>query len=279
MQMKKTRLILLLSMIIVILIACDNGEDKKSTEETETKTEIDRDKEEDNTQGQDNAETKKEEQEVRATYEVNENWFVKPKSGEQEPEDVVLLTIDDAPDEYALEMAEKLHEMNVSAIFFVNGMFLQTEEEKENLRKIDELGFPIGNHTMTHADLTTLSEAEQKEEILGVNELIEEILGKKPAFFRAPYGNNSDYTKELAKEEDMLLMNWVYGYDWDKAYQEKEALSDIMVNTEHLSDGAILLMHDRDWTNEALEDIVTGLQEKGYDMLDPAKIITPNSNQ
>lgn len=205
-------------------------------------------------------------------YEVTPEWFVKPK--EDAAEKVVLLTIDDAPDEHAVEMAETLDRLNVPAIFFVNGHFLESEDKKEMLQKIDELGFPIGNHTMTHEDLTTLTEEEQKQEIIGVNEAIEEIVGEAPTFFRAPFGKNTDYSEQLVKEEGMLQMNWTYGYDFEAEYQNAEALTDIMVNTELLGDGAILLMHDRDWTNDALEDIVKGVQDQGYDMLDPKDIET-----
>ena len=31
-------------------------------------------------------------------------------------------------------------------------------------------------------------------------------------------------------------------------------------------------MHDREWTAEALKDIVEGLRAKGYEMIDPATI-------
>lgn len=279
MQITKVRFILLLILLVIVLTACnDDADEKESATATEDQEETNMEPTEEKPSEQENeAEDEKDKEEVvRATYEVNENWFVQPKDGEKEPEDVVLITIDDAPDEHAVEMAEKLDKMDVPAIFFVNGHFLKSDADKERLKKIDDLGFSIGNHTMTHPDLTTISEEEQKEEILGVNELVEDIIGKKPKYFRAPYGSNTDYTKKLAKEEDMLLMNWVYGYDWDAEYQEAEALADIMVNTELLDNGAILLMHDRDWTNEALEDIVTGLQDKGYDMLDPEQIITEN---
>lgn len=278
MHIKKTNFLLLLTMLVIALSACsDDAGEKKSTaeDEEEKNTETTEENTSDEEAKEDEeADKAYEEDKLKATYEVNENWFVKPKDGEDESEDVVLITIDDAPDEHAVEMAEKLDEMDIPAIFFVNGHFLESDEEKEMLKKIDELGFPIGNHTMTHPDLATISEEEQKDEILGVNELVEEIIGKKPEFFRAPYGSNTDYTKELAKEEDMLLMNWVYGYDWEAEYQEADALADIMVNTDLLGDGAILLMHDRDWTNDALKDIITGLQDKGYNMLDPEKIIT-----
>ncbi|MGM0837448.1 MAG: polysaccharide deacetylase family protein [Bacillota bacterium] len=183
--------------------------------------------------------------------------------------EVVLLTIDDAPDRYAMEMATTLNELGVKAIFFVNGHFLQTDEEKDTLKKIHELGFPIGNHTMNHKSLRQLTEEEQYEEIVALNDLIEEIVGERPKFFRAPFGINTDYSDELVASEGMVRMNWTYGYDWEQEYTTAEAIADIMVNAKELRSGANLLMHDREWTNAALADIVKGLQNKGYEMLDP----------
>ena len=131
------------------------------------------------------------------------------------------------------------------------------------------MGFMIGNHTMTHPNLKKISEAEQREEIVGVNDLVEEVTGERPQFFRAPFGMNTDYSKTLAIEEGMLLMNWSYGYDFEREYMTKEKIADIMVNTELLRNGSNLLMHDRDWTADAMEDIVKGLRDKGYEILDP----------
>lgn len=194
-------------------------------------------------------------------------------------EKVVLLTIDDAPDKYALEMAKTLKTLNVKAIFFVNGHFLDTQEEGEILKEIYQMGFPIGNHTYSHKSLRDLSPEDQKKEIVGLNDRIEELIGERPQFFRAPFGMNTDYSKQLAEDEKMLLMNWTYGYDWEKDYQSKESLADIMVNTPLLRNGANLLMHDRKWTSEALEDIVKGLQNKGYKIVDPALIETPANKE
>src|SRR5690625_7105152 len=64
----------------------------------------------------------------------------------------------------------------------------------------------------------------------------------------------------------MTYMNWTYGYDWEAEYMSEEAIADIMINTELLNPGANLLMHDREWTKDALADIVQGLRDKGYDL-------------
>ncbi|WNF24321.1 polysaccharide deacetylase family protein [Mesobacillus jeotgali] len=194
-------------------------------------------------------------------------------------EKIVLLTIDDAPDKNALEMAKTLKGLNVKAIFFVNGHFLDTPEEGEVLKQIHQMGFPIGNHTYNHKSLKDLTEEQQRKEIVDLNDRVEELIGERPQFFRAPFGMNTDYSKQLAADEKMLLMNWTYGYDWEKEYQSKEALADMMVNTPLLRNGANLLMHDREWTSAALGDIVKGLQDKGYKIVDPALIETPANKE
>jgi len=204
-------------------------------------------------------------------YELNEaNWTFQPI--EDANSKAVLLTIDDAPEKYAVEMAKTLKELNAPAIFFVNGHFIDTDEEKANLKSIYDMGFAIGNHTQTHVNLKDSSEEQQKEEILQVNEIVEAVIGEKPKFFRAPFGVNTDFSKALVQQEGMLLMNWTYGYDWEKKYRDVASLTDIMVNTEYLTDGANLLMHDRAWTAEALQGIVEGLRANGYDLIDPKTI-------
>ncbi|MDP4553166.1 polysaccharide deacetylase family protein [Alkalihalobacillus macyae] len=250
--------------------------EQQATNKEET-NEATADKDSEEAQGEASEEPKDKEEEVvteeNATpeYRLNEAiWGFEPIN--DAPEEAVLLTIDDAPDENSVEMAKTLKELDAPAIFFVNGHFLDTEEEKARLKEIHDMGFAIGNHTMSHSDLKTLSEEEQREEIVKLSDLIEEIIGEKPEFFRAPFGSNTDYSKSLVKEEGMLLMNWTYGYDWEKQYQEKAALTDIMVNTPLLQNGANLLMHDRDWTAAALEDIVTGLREKDFSLIKPEEI-------
>ncbi|MEK5039704.1 polysaccharide deacetylase family protein [Sporosarcina sp. FSL K6-3457] len=207
---------------------------------------------------------------IEPLYKLNAVWAFEPIGDANSK--AVLLTIDDAPDKYALEMAKTLKELDAPAIFFVNGHFIDTEEEQAGLKEIYDLGFPIGNHTKTHANLKQISEQEQQEEIQMVSDTVEQVTGERPKFFRAPYGVNSDFSRAFVEEDGMLLMNWTYGYDWEKQYMDAAALADIMVNTELLRDGANLLMHDREWTAAALKDIVEGLRAKGYDLIDPATI-------
>lgn len=266
----------------LLLTACgeetntsSGGEAKTEGVEENTETKVQGEKEEEiEEEAKDVEEVEEEEVEEQVTetqYKVNTaNWSVQPIADADEK--VVLVTIDDAPDKHSIEMAETLKNQGVPAIFFVNGHFLATDEKKQQLKKIHEMGFTIGNHTYSHQDLKGLTEQQQQEEILKVSDMIEEITGEKPKFFRAPFGSNTDFSKQLVADEKMVLMNWTYGYDWEKQYQNAETLTDIMVNTEYLNNGANLLMHDRDWTVEALPGILQGLEDKGYGFVDPKEI-------
>ncbi|MEG0288059.1 MAG: polysaccharide deacetylase family protein [Carnobacterium sp.] len=216
-----------------------------------------------------------EEQPAAYKYRVNPaNSVIEPINADDESK-VVLLTFDDAPDEHAVEIATKLKDIGAPAIFFINGMFIESDEGKEKLKEIYDMGFEIGNHTQTHPDLSTLSPEEERKEILETNDLIYDAIGIKPRFFRAPFGITTDTTDEIMAEEKMVSMTWTYGYDWEADYQDATALTDIMLHTEYLNDGANLLMHDRTWTNEAAVDIAEGLKDQGYTWVDPALLESP----
>lgn len=278
-KMKYKLRFLLFLFIIIMVSACSETKDVREKEQI---------KDAQNTTLEKTAQTEKQGDQSEIAVEVNAEidtpelvpkYKINPKNFNIEPigealDQVILLTIDDAPDKHALEMAKTLKDLNVNAIFFVNGHFLQTPEQQALLKEIHNMGFLIGNHTMTHQNLKTLSNEEQYKEIVELNNLVEKIIGERPKFFRAPHGVNTDYSREVVSNEKMVLMNWSYGYDFMKDYMNKEALTDIMVNTELLHNGANLLMHDRKWTNEALKEIVIGLENKGYTAADPKLIET-----
>ncbi|RWZ60749.1 polysaccharide deacetylase family protein [Halobacillus fulvus] len=269
-------------LFLLLLAACSTAEgegdqaDKEienNSEQEVVQEEPDQEDKEEDTEEKAEEEAEEVDRVVEPQYKLTETWSFEP-IGEANPR-VALLTIDDVPDKRALEMAATLKELDAPAIFFVNGHFIQSEEKRQILKEIHEMGFAIGNHTFNHQKLDEVSEEKQREEIVSLSDEIESIIGERPKFFRAPHGVNTDYSKQVALEEGMLLMNWTYGYDYFKEYMEADALADIMVNTNLLGNGANLLMHDREWTAEALPEIVQGLREKEFELLDPALIQLP----
>ncbi|WP_284140950.1 MULTISPECIES: polysaccharide deacetylase family protein [unclassified Virgibacillus] len=283
--MKKIIVLLFACVWMVLSIGCSNsslkeeGSDTEKNEETKPQTttpseKAEKQEEESNTVAKEEEQTKEEPDANKPMYRINDKtWHIQPIDPEGNKK-IVLLTIDDAPDEHALEMAKTLKKLDANAIFFVNGHFLETNEKKEILKEIHDMGFVIGNHTYSHPSLSDIDEQTQKEEILRVNDMVEAITGERPKIFRAPFGDNTSYSNELLQQENMIRMNWVYGHDWEKQYQSKDAITDIMLHNQFLGNGANLLMHDREWTAAALEDIVNGLREQGFEIANPALIET-----
>jgi len=277
--MKKTIYTTLLLSSLVLAGCQDNIADSETSEQAPAEDTTEQVNEQKNdTETEENEETTNEEapsEDVTYEYQINPETFSVEnieENGETD-EQLVLLTFDDAPYGNTLEIAEALNERDVSAIFFVNSMYMDDEEGIETIQEVHEMGFEIGNHTHTHAKLDDYTEEEQREEILTTNEIIEEAIGEKPRFFRAPHGVMTDYSEQLIADEGMTWMNWSFGYDWQGEYQDPAALTDITLNTPLLGDGSNILMHDREWTAAATPDIVDGLIEDGFTIVDP-KLIT-----
>ena len=272
--MKKT--ILSTVLISTLLLAACSNDAASSTEDADA---VDQTTEEVETVEEEVVEEEEAVEEVEEDlayqYEINPNIFtVEPIEGETaEDEKLVLLTFDDAPYGNSLQIAEILEERGVSAIFFVNSMYMEDEEGKAAIQDLHERGFEIANHTHTHAKLDDYSEESQQTEIITTNDIVEEATGERPRFFRAPHGIMTEYSKQVVADEGMMWMNWSFGYDWELQYQDADALADITLNTELLGNGSNILMHDREWTAAAVPAIVDGLIDQGFTIVDP-KLIT-----
>lgn len=69
----------------------------------------------------------------------------------------------------------------------------------------------------------------------------------------------------------MLYMTWSNGsLDWDRNHQTPEAVIHNVL--EQLHPGANILMHELEWTAEALDTLLARLEEEGYSFLDPRAI-------
>lgn len=179
---------------------------------------------------------------------------------------MIALTFDDGPGERTLELLETLEKYNVRASFFMCGTSLSRNDIKveEILKKMDELGCDMGNHTMDHQSLPTLSSQKIKWEVEGVNDLIKKHVGHGAKFVRPPYGAGIR-DKKVSKYVKAPMVCWsVDTLDW-KTKSKKETIRSVM-NDAH--DGDIVLMHDiHGWTVDAVKKIIPKLLKKGYQLV------------
>ncbi|GAB6137489.1 polysaccharide deacetylase family protein [Halanaerobaculum tunisiense] len=84
------------------------------------------------------------------------------------------------------QILKVLKKYDVQATFFLLGKLAQ--KNSQVVQQIKEDGHVIGNHSWSHADLTTLNEEELNQELTATTEEIEEIIDQTPILLRPPYG-------------------------------------------------------------------------------------------
>ncbi|MEK4275070.1 polysaccharide deacetylase family protein [Paenibacillus sp. FSL R7-0026] len=211
------------------------------------------------------------EEKVEKTYHMNENYYIKPND-EASPNKVVLLTFDDGPKEEKMitSLIDTLDKHNAKAIFFVNGY--RVKSHPELLKLIHERGQIIGNHAWDHEDLQKMSNAEATKQVTDVQKIVKDTIGEEPQFFRPPFGSGNDALKAAVKKNGMLYMTWSNGsLDWDKSTKDKpeKVIQNVL---DQLNPGSNILMHELPWTVEALDELLTKLEKKGYSFVDPRAI-------
>ncbi|NGZ74226.1 polysaccharide deacetylase family protein [Saccharibacillus alkalitolerans] len=210
--------------------------------------------------------------EVPIEYHMNGNYDIVPNEGSKAPKKVVLLTFDDGPKEAEMinGLFDTLDKHNAKAIFFVNGY--RVKEHPELLKLIQERGGIIGNHSYDHIYLNQQTNDEIKKQIEDVQTIVKETIGETPMFFRPPNAAGNDYAHQVAKENGLLYMTWSVGsLDWVNKDDPKAVVDNVF---DQLHSGSNILMHELPWTVEALDDLLTKLEAKGYGFVDPRSIDT-----
>ena len=82
---------------------------------------------------------------------------------------VVALTFDDGPDKWTDDILAILAARDIPATFFVIGSNVSSESQIQRLR---DAGHEVGNHTWSHANLTTLSAEQVRREIQRTDDVI-----------------------------------------------------------------------------------------------------------
>ena len=119
--------------------------------------------------------------------------------------------------------------------------------------------------------MTQLSESKMNEEIKECNKKIEELTGKSPTLFRAPYGDYNNAVVKAVKANNMYCMQWdVDSLDW-KDPSPQQIIKNI---TDKIKCGSIILMHNGAAnTPEALPMVIEAIQAEGYEIVPVSQIV------
>ena len=146
-------------------------------------------------------------------------------------EKAIALTFDDGPSGHTERLLDGLKQYGVKASFFVIGT--QAEKRPEVVKRAYDEGHLIGNHTYDHPNFYITPDSTSIESIEKGEAVIESIIGEKPLFLRAPYGNAWPHQ---FKHFDRIFIHWTFHtFDWNKD-DSQEIHDDIMSKA---SDGSI----------------------------------------
>lgn len=180
-------------------------------------------------------------------------------------EQIIYLTFDEGYENgHTEKILDILDEKGVKAAFFVTKPYIKSEPEL--VKRMVSEGHIVGNHSVNHPDMTTISDEQILKELEGCAQYFEEITGvQMPFYFRPPEGVYSVRTLEKTQAAGYKTIFWSFAYkDWDVENQPgKDSAYNMVMDNYH--NGSIMLLHAVSKSNtEALGDIIDGLSEKGY---------------
>lgn len=169
-----------------------------------------------------------------------------------------------------LEILEK-HQVQVT--FFMTGGWV--ESYPDDVKAIQAAGHDLGNHSQNHKNMSQLSDEQKTKEIMEVHNQVKALTGVDMKLFRPPYGDYDNAVIKNVKENGYEAIQWnVDSLDW-KDYGVESILKTVLENKE-LQNGSIILCHNgAKYTVDALDQLIAGLKEKGYELVPISKLIYP----
>ena len=196
----------------------------------------------------------------------------------------IYLTFDDGPSQYTAQLLDVLAKYDVKATFFVTH---NHKEADEMILREHAEGHTVAIHTYTH-DYSKIYKSEKAyfDDMNRMGDIIEGLIGERPAIIRFPGGSSNHVSKNYADgimtklTQDMNEMGILY-YDWN--VDSRDASGDSPKNSTEWWDPlvnnvisgiknrskngrfSVVLQHDvKKFSVAAVEDIIKWGLENGY---------------
>lgn len=184
----------------------------------------------------------------------------------------VALSFDAAwGNEDTAQIMDILAKHNVKVTFFMTGGWV--ESFPEDVKYIASQGHDLGNHSENHKNMSQLSDEEIRSELQKVHDKVKALTGQDMTLFRPPYGDYDDQVVTVSRDMGYYPVQWdVDSLDW-KDYGTESIIKTVL-NHRHLGNGSIILMHNgAKYTPAALDAVITGLQDAGYELVPISQLI------
>lgn len=195
-------------------------------------------------------------------------WTVLPTTRK-----VVALTFDAGGNDAGVTpILAALASAGVPATFFMTGRWVEVYPARA--RQITAL-YPVGNHTYSHPQLTTLTDAQVEDQIVHAATVIQATTGHDPhPLFRFPYGNVDARTLADVHALGYGGIRWTVdtlGWEGKSNGQSASSVQQRVIGA--LRPGEIVLMHvgaANDGTTldaDAVPSVIREIQARGYQLV------------
>ena len=180
----------------------------------------------------------------------------------------VALTFDACPtskdDEYDERVIEVLIREKVPATLFMSGRWVEKNEEKAKFLA-DQPQFEIANHAFWHPHMLEKDDERIVRELRRTQAIIKRVTGKRPIYFRPPFGEVDDRLAKLAGQVGLITVQYdIASGDPDPGLSPKRIARVLLRDAQG---GSIIVLHmNRNGvhTAEFLPEVIDGLRKKGF---------------
>ena len=156
-------------------------------------------------------------------------------------------------------MLEVLRQKEVKTTFFITGRF--AKKFPELVKSIGQDGHEIGNHGYSHPHPDKISLEQNMNEIAETEKVMAGLGINISKIFASPYGEHKPHVLQAASSLGYKTIMWTLDtVDW------KDPPPETIVKkvTEKADNGALILMHPKKCTLQALPALIDGLREQQF---------------
>ncbi|EFP77728.2 uncharacterized protein PGTG_03684 [Puccinia graminis f. sp. tritici CRL 75-36-700-3] len=187
----------------------------------------------------------------------------------------LALTYDDGPYRYQNQISDYLYDRDIKGTFFVNGYNYNCIYDKDVVKHLRHTFAQAWSHT----NISTLSGFSPN----CINVLLfrySEILGIKPKFFRAPYGEHTKENLKVLKQRGYVVVDWSSDSEDSMGASAKKSKAMYTKLAKKYPSPQIALNHEtyKDTAHKVTPHAVTVLQKAGYELMHVSECLGMGSN-
>lgn len=177
---------------------------------------------------------------MAASFKINSGLYLKAVCVGKTDNRKIAITFDDGPSENTSALIDLLAKHNVKASFFLVGE--KAEKHIEIVKKMTDANHTIGNHSQNHRFYFPIMSVKKIiRNIASAQEVIKQINGTEPIYFRPPFGVTNPLISRALNNFNLIVVGWsVRSFDTIKKNPDK-ILDRIK---KRMKPGSIILLHD-----------------------------------